>query len=172
MPFPTLFQSPSGFCLTRVAPCEKSGRQHRMWSMRAVLSLTLIATLLICPYRCQGSLGSVCAAESAPAACSCCQRCAASSESATGNKARGTEDRPSSPSDNDDCSCGNCLCHGAVSEESDFQLDQQTLTAVAITFEVSLLELLSERTGWDDGPPVSIARAGRTLRLSIHSLQI
>ena len=151
-------------------------RRERLPSYTAVMCrvfpLLLIIALLICPYRCQGSWGSGCAAESAQSACACCKHCATTDGVAAPNTATAPEDRPAPLSDDDDCFCGSCLCHGAISEESDLVLDQLSFVDTLFVPVGTSLETLSNRIGRNDRPPLFGAPVGRCLRLSLHSLQI
>lgn len=66
------------------------------------LTLLLTASLLACPFRCLGALGpNVGSPEAAVAGCACCHDDEATS-------------CPESGVPEDDCSCPNCLCDGAV----------------------------------------------------------
>ena len=72
----------------------------------ALASLTILS-LLLCPFRCMGAVDSSSASDAeVTSGCPCCHRPVAD---------RNQAERDSSPCEpGSDCSCGNCLCHGAV----------------------------------------------------------
>ena len=76
-------------------------------------TLLLIYSLLACPLRCMGSTCGDYAAEAMEtgAGCCCCGHCQQSPAEPT--------DRDEEPSRSNDCSCGNCLCHGAVRSDDE-----------------------------------------------------
>lgn len=73
---------------------------------RCIVVLSLIANLLLCPFRCMsGEWGTAAEDASARSACSCCQPT---------NKCSDAPSQDEEPED--DCSCPNCICAGATRE--------------------------------------------------------
>lgn len=141
-------------------------------AMRHVLPLLLIVALLICPHRCQGSFGAGCAVESATSTCACCKHRAANRGMVPPNKVTTPENRPAPLSHPDDCSCGSCLCHGAILEKSDLTLGPFSFVDFHFVPVGASLATVGNLKEWNDRPPVFGAPVGRCLRLAIHSLQI
>ena len=74
---------------------------------QSTIHLTLVLCLLACPVRCSmHSLVSQAGSSVQAVGCSCCGGCEAESDA----------DKKSSDSPGDGCDCGNCICHGAVTQ--------------------------------------------------------
>ena len=96
--------------------------------------LLLVFSLLACPMRCSGVLGQVCAhaghEDSALAGCACCQH-------HRDNVASEVDSCPTESPD-EDCTCQNCLCHGALlsSGAAVDILNATALVAIAVVPEL------------------------------------
>ncbi|HEV7281613.1 MAG TPA: hypothetical protein VGN57_15535 [Pirellulaceae bacterium] len=135
---------------------------------RWLLVLSLIATLVACPFRCGGALGVVCASEATSAAgieadgCGC-DRC----------REEGPAKRESDPDSPrpEPCDCGSCVCEGALLDGSAPAPSVEEGAGV-ILFESTPPELVRVRVArspdfWNDIDP-----SGRTLRVLRQSFQI
>ncbi len=139
---------------------------------RTVHTLLLIASLLACPFRCAGVVSAEAAEMSS---CSCCvSRSEAPSRPVSEAEPVQQEQVPSAPIG--DCGCSDCLCKGAVL--TDDSLVQDTLVAelwvldvLPRSFSLAAADGLTAGLA-DEGQPLILSAAGRSLRLIIQSLQI
>ena len=74
---------------------------------KVLVAFTLIANLLICPFRCMASdLGTAGESDAAHSTCACCHR------------EKDCDDSPSKEHEpENDCSCPNCICEGATLQD-------------------------------------------------------
>lgn len=138
-------------------------------TMHAAFVLSLITAMLICPYRCLGSVGS-CAQEEPAASCCCCSHQDPASDSTGEPEPR--DEESSVPAE--DCQCGSCLCRGAVRGDDDLSADevlQASQESSVFSMPVTVAVVKHEFGKADRCAGVSSVR-GRALRLVIQSLQI
>ncbi|MEX0715634.1 MAG: hypothetical protein WD066_03570 [Planctomycetaceae bacterium] len=120
--------------------------------------LLLVAALFTCPFRClaeaqAGSFGE-------EKACACCDH--------------EQENAPSSPLPAEDCGCPDCLCRGAIIEDSAGLLDagQSVPDANCVTVNSAAdVHLPAPRVEASSAPP-PLMSAGRLLRVAIRSFQL
>lgn len=121
----------------------------------------LILTLLACPFKCMGMFEGESTEAAVKATCACCSQCSSEQDSV-----------PQEPSQNseDDCSCGNCLCNGAVYVPGDDSAQFAVLAYSTLdTPKPPLVPVASERYGvLDDSSPV-IHDSGWMLRIAHQS---
>ncbi len=86
---------------------------------RFVLVLSLTLSLLWCPINCMaGTTGDVAPQTAKKTGCACCP------QSARDHEGTSPTDFPNPPNPDEDCECGNCLCHGAVRSDEDPAADE------------------------------------------------
>ena len=122
--------------------------------------LVLVCSLVVCPLRC---MGLDCAAEATETGASCC-RCEHCQRTSTEPTDHDDEPRPAK-----DCSCGSCLCHGAVLSDDEVivqPLDSFTAVATVVIPEVhvNLTALVQQPS--ESRPPSS----GKVLCISKQAL--
>ena len=141
---------------------------------RWFLVLSLIATLVLCPFRCGGAFAAACADEStaeariegAACGCDCCRTC----PSASLADGPSQSDEPIAPLE-EDCDCCDCVCEGAVldSPEPAPVLDEG---AGIVLFETTPPELVQVRVACSHDFWHELDPSGRTLRVLRQSFQI
>ncbi|HBN77662.1 MAG TPA: hypothetical protein DD473_17990 [Planctomycetaceae bacterium] len=134
--------------------------------MKVCLLPLLIFAILVCPYRCMSVIASHSYDEGVNIQKTCCC-CSQKSTSESSDKS------PSSPENND--SCSNCLCHGAVVTADNFDLDVAGMIDVIASLQLILSLQLSAvedcRGHWNESPPGS-PLSGLTLCIQHQSLLI
>jgi hypothetical protein len=133
--------------------------------MHGLIHLLLVLAMLACPLNCSGALKMGESAETGSSHCSCC------SHAGTAEKNSPVE-QPGSPAD-DDCNCGNCLCHGAVVNAdqiaADFNPSDDGSVDPGLSPVASISAATSNRYGWSLAPLNSPIQ-GRCARIVHQSL--
>ncbi|MCG6158239.1 hypothetical protein [Rubinisphaera margarita] len=111
--------------------------------MRFCLLPLLIFSILACPFRCMSAMASQgnSAESEARQSCSCCGQ-------------KNPDETPNAPQDEE--SCPNCLCHGAVvgGEEIDLDLDEFIDFLASLELMVCLQQIAGDSLeSWDEFPP-------------------
>lgn len=133
---------------------------------RWLINCCLIVVLLWCPLRCQAMAANACAEEPASATkCRCCKPVCPSAVE---------EDsvRQNAPVHSEDCTCGNCLCEGAVVRNVD-EIEAPTATLHAACLEPAAGAVLdsSPLSMSSTEPPTQIFSSGREIAVLYGNLR-
>jgi hypothetical protein len=126
----------------------------------------LIASLLACPVNCMGALECDAPQDTISAGCACCHDPAS---------ALGAPLSPDEPLPDDECECGNCLCHGAVLSDHNGLLSDGLVVAAIIQpapAQAAALEFSSSLPWSADGDDSPSGVSGRFLRILHESFLI
>ncbi|MFN3159040.1 MAG: hypothetical protein ACE37I_06980 [Rubinisphaera brasiliensis] len=102
--------------------------------MKYGILFLLITAILVCPFRCMSSMASVGGDESGTPvkSCSCCSQPAEKAGNSDG------------PADSSDDGCPNCLCHGAVNNNTEVTLSFDLLEDTLASLELALMSSSTE----------------------------
>src|SRR5690606_6263044 len=126
----------------------------------------LIASLLTCPIRCSGMVGSACASSVQPSSLLCCANHCDVPPLAVSETGPVQQDQvPSAPGHG--CECVNCVCNGAVLTDDDSAHDAFSagIWAVNLLSQAASLAACDMTAGLGDRPSLTASASGRTLRL-------
>ena len=135
---------------------------------RALPLLLTISALLLCPFNCMGTIAVRDVDGEAVKACRCCSSQCPASENGSSHESQS----PSTP--DDECSCTNCLCRGAILPDdhllldvADAVLELPPADALAPAF---VSAGVSRATAGSF--PLYALQSGRLIRFALQSLQV
>lgn len=124
-----------------------------------LLILSMLASLVVCPFDCMGRMADGQGALMAGGKCCCCSHCNTNS------------DEPCEPnSDGQRCEC---ICNGAVLTDSiSIAFDQSVTWGIGAAHVAIPLELTPSAARHENDDAVGRMRPGRSRHLALHSLQV
>lgn len=124
-----------------------------------LLVLSMLASLVVCPFDCMGRMAEGQGALAAGGKCCCCSHCDT------------TSDEPGEP--NSESQRCDCICNGAVLADSlSISFDQSATWETGAADVAIPLELSIAVARHENHDAVGRMRPGRSRHLALHSLQV